>query len=143
MATVWSHFRDYLCVEFVNPNGKLKPGDDDYVRYPGVHGYGSKGFNYFYFTIFDVDDDLIRELRREPSNWFILHCDDEHVCRYGGFSLDEFIKKTDRRNEIEIPIEIGRMRVCRKCGERFLFDQIVPEKLFERYRRSFGKNLKR
>jgi len=132
-AHVWKHTKKYLCVEFINLNGRLVLGDDKFVEYPGAEGYASKGFGCYRYLIFNEEHEWIKEMKDEGS-WVFFHDCDENVCKVREFDLMEFTVNSDRKNQIEIPVEVGKLEHCMKCGESFLFDSIQPESLFQEYR---------
>ena len=131
-AKIWGYFRNFFCCEFICPNGKLDPSSVDYIIYPGVKFYASVGAtgNYYYGTTYDPCDEMVQHLVKHPSSFYIEHDCDEWACKAGGFSLGEFISKTDRRNRVRIKIEPGIIRVCSKCRERFIFCDTPPETIF-------------
>lgn len=132
--SVWEYAKYFLCIELIDPNRGLMPGQACYIEMPVVYGYACKGYDYSRIVFWDRNHPLVRELQ-ESGDFVCFHDPDESVWTYIGQDYFEYFKKSDRKNMVRIPMKAGKTYNCHKTGGRVLFCNISPQELFTSYYR--------
>jgi len=106
---LFNHFVDWLCIEFINTNGRLLPDDEKYISYPLLKGYASSGYSYLYVTTYNTADDFILSQIKHPGFFVTYHDCDLWTCKMKKIDLGDFLENTLHRMEIQVEIMLGKV----------------------------------